>query len=205
MNTINKKRLCVTAVLCFSLVFAARGTASEDLSGENITGFDLEAKAWAQNCNRELTALFERFLSSGALTVAQLFDTFYIPVPGTDPPKYNTQYNKIIEKSVQTIIDRYMAASTKIVYVFAVDRYGYLPAFNSRYSHLHTGNLEDDFKNNRANRILNDRTGRFASKNKLPYLIQRYSLDGGEKITDLSTPIFIRGRHWGAVRIGYKN
>ncbi|MBT7088489.1 chemotaxis protein, partial [bacterium] len=35
------------------------------------------------------------------------------------------------------------------------------------------------------------------------FLLQIYIRDTGEIMADLSVPVFVLGRHWGAVRIGY--
>ncbi|MCK5914476.1 MAG: chemotaxis protein, partial [Desulfuromusa sp.] len=75
---------------------------------------------------------------------------------------------------------------------------------NSRYSRPLTDSADQNAKWNRTKRIFNDRTGLAAARNKEPYLLQRYSRDTGEVMSDLSIPIFIQNRHWGAVRIGYK-
>ena len=197
MKQLFRPGLCVSAILFAAVMICDCPVwASDDMN-------DLEVKGLAQSCSREVADLFNTYLDSGALTLPQLFDTFYIPIPDTDPPKYHTQYDKIVEKSLQTILDQYLRYNKNIVYLIAVDTYGYLPAYNSRYSHSFTGNREDDRKNNRAKRILNDHTGLAASKNKNPYLLQQTALDTGEKIFDLSVPLMIRNRHWGAVRIGY--
>jgi methyl-accepting chemotaxis protein len=37
-----------------------------------------------------------------------------------------------------------------------------------------------------------------------PFLIQNYQRDTGETMADLSVPVVIQGKHWGAVRIGYR-
>jgi methyl-accepting chemotaxis protein len=42
------------------------------------------------------------------------------------------------------------------------------------------------------------------AKNQKPSLFQTYVRDTGEILNDLSMPIMIGGRHWGAVRIGFK-
>ena len=52
--------------------------------------------------------------------------------------------------------------------------------------------------------MFNDRTGLAAARNEKPFLLQRYSRDTGEVMMDISVPIYIEGRHWGAIRIGYQ-
>ena len=58
--------------------------------------------------------------------------------------------------------------------------------------------------------VVNIRSGRdeVASEielaaNRKPILFQTYLRDTGEVINDLSMPLEIGGRHWGAVRVGF--
>ena len=39
--------------------------------------------------------------------------------------------------------------------------------------------------------------------NVLPSLMQTYLRDTGELVVDLAMPIHLRGRHWGALRVGF--
>jgi len=43
----------------------------------------------------------------------------------------------------------------------------------------------------------------FDESNEKEILVQVYNRDTGERIWDISSPIYIQGRHWGAFRIGY--
>lgn len=61
-----------------------------------------------------------------------------------------------------------------------------------------------DKDNNRTKRIFNDRTGSRCAANTQSFLLQTYLRDTGEVMNDLSTPILVGGKHWGAVRIGYR-
>ena len=165
---------------------------------------DRHAEKLANQCTRELVMQFDLLLTGGQLTMAQLFDTFYIPIPNTDPQKFHTQYDRMIDGIVRPVLDKYLSADERFIFVVAVDRNGYLPTHNARFSQPLTGDGDHDTKWNRTKRIFNDRTGLAAAKNTQPLLLQRYSRDTGEEIADLSVPIFIQGRHWGALRIGYK-
>src|SRR5690606_36275852 len=57
-------------------------------------------------------------------------------------------------------------------------------------------------------RIFDDRTGFAAARNRRRFLLQTYRRDmGGGRhvcIKDLSAPIVVRGRHWGALRLAYE-
>jgi hypothetical protein len=170
---------------------------------EDLTVFDLQVKTWAEECKKEVAAELEMLLSSGRLTIGQLFDTFYIPIPNTDPQKYHTQYDKYTDEMLQIILDKYLEKDKSILFVVAVDLNGYLPTHNLKYSKNLTGDQKTDILNNRTKRMFNDKTGLAAARNTNPYLLQKYSRDTGETMKDLSVPVLIRGKHWGAIRFGY--
>lgn len=190
--------LVLTIIACIVLQ-PSMGAAADDL-----TELDLKAKKNAEQCVEEIISQYQLLLTGGHLTMAQLFDTFYIPIPGTDPQKFQTQYDKLTDGILRPILDKYLKADKRFIFVVAVDRNGYLPTHNSKYSQPMTSDDDHNTKWNRTKRIFNDRTGLAAASNKKPYLLQRYSRDTGEIMSDLSVPIILQKRHWGAVRIGYK-
>lgn len=169
-----------------------------------LTVRDRAAKEAAENCREEVVAEMKKLLASNTLTLAQLFDTFYIPIPDTNPQKYHTQYDRQTDKVLRIILDKYLEKKPYFIYVVAVDRNGYLPTHNSRYSKPLTNDPDYNLKHNRTKRIFNDRTGLAAARNTKPYLRQKYERDTGEKMGDLSVPIYIQEKHWGALRVGYK-
>ncbi|UOD34660.1 chemotaxis protein [Deferribacteraceae bacterium V6Fe1] len=158
----------------------------------------------ANECRSEIVDLFNSYIGSGKLKVNQIFDTFYIPIPNTYPQKYHTQYDMVTDEELRKILDNCLEKDKNFIFVVAVDKNGYLPTHNTKYSQKLTGNPEIDILKNRTKRIFNDRTGLAAARNTEPYLLQSYNRDTGEKMYDLSVPIFINNKHWGALRIGYK-
>jgi len=169
-----------------------------------LSGLNLEIKNLAVKCRGEVIAQLEDLLTTKRLTIDQLFDTFYVPIANTYPQKYKTQYDTVTDQQIQRILDKYLATDRRILFVVIVDSNGYVPTHNSRYSRPLTGDKEIDSANNRAKRLFNDRTGLAAARNTEPFLLQQYNRDTGEAIYDLSIPIFIHGKHWGAVRIGFE-
>ncbi|MCP3874568.1 MAG: chemotaxis protein [Desulfobacteraceae bacterium] len=143
-------------------------------------------------------------LESNALSFSQLFDTFYIPIPNTHPQKFHTAYDRKTDEILRIVLDKYLDFDKKLIFVVAVDRNGYVPTHNSKYSKPLTNDADYNVKNNRTKQLFNDRTGLAAARNKNQFLLQTYSRDTGEQFYDLSVPIFIKGKHWGAIRIGYK-
>jgi methyl-accepting chemotaxis protein len=171
---------------------------------QELTGFDLQVKDMAFNCRDEVVKELDKLLATNKLNLAKLFDTFYTPIPNTNPQKFNTQYDKLTDEVLRIIFDKYLDADKRLQFVVAVDINGYVPTHNSRYSKPLTDNVDYNTANNRTKQLYNDRTGLAAAVNTNPYLLQKYSRDNGEEMFDLSVPIFISGKHWGAIRIGYK-
>lgn len=171
---------------------------------EALTGFDLQVKTLAENCRAEVQNEMEKLISTGRVSMAQMFDTFYIPIPNTNPQKFKTAYDKLTDEVLRIILDKYLEQDKRILFVVAVDRNGYLPTHNTRYSRPLTEDEDFNTKNNRTKRLFNDRTGLAAARNQNPFLLQKYSRDTGEQLADLSVPIKVQGKHWGALRVGYK-
>jgi methyl-accepting chemotaxis protein len=153
---------------------------------------------------RRCTAVIERWLAKKEVSPERLFSFLYYPLPDTDPPKFTTDYDKLSDRDIQAIEEEILAQASTIIYTVMVDKNGYLPTHNQRYSQPLTGNKASDLVNNRTKRIFSDRTGLLAAQNTEPFLIQKYQRDTGETMADLSVPIMIGGKHWGAVRIGYR-
>ena len=141
-------------------------------------------------------------LDSGQLTDAQLFDEHYLPIPGTLPQKYYTRFDRFTDHAVQALEDEFLK-DDQIVFAVLVDRNGYLPTHNSRYSLPLTGDREQDKAGNRSKRMFNDQVGIAAARSLQPFLMQVYQRDTGEKMWDISVPVQVGNKHWGAFRIGF--
>ena len=193
-------RHCVSVYICLLSICFCPLALAEQISEY---GFDRKVLEMAQQCRDEVVQEFNTLLAANELSFNQLFDTFYIPVPHTNPQKYKTQYDDITDKRIRIILDKYLEMDQRILFVVAVDRNGYLPTHNSKYSKPLTNDADYNTKNNRTKRLFNDRTGLAAARNQNEYLLQKYERDTGESVYDLSLPIFIKEKHWGAIRIGF--
>ena len=171
---------------------------------ESLSPQERDMLALGSEFARRCTSALEKWLSDKEVTPEKLFSFLYYPIPKTDPPKFTTDYDGLSDRDIVAIQESILGRSAAIVYTVMVDRNGYLPTHNVRYSQPLTGNLAADLVNNRTKRIFNDRTGLAAAQSQAPFLIQRYLRDTGEIMADLSVPIFVKGKHWGAVRIGYR-
>jgi methyl-accepting chemotaxis protein len=167
----------------------------------------------AKQCAANLTEVMEKWISSGAISEEKLFSRLYYPILDplskeqkllTEPPKFTTDYDKLADRDIKPIEDAFANKSPGIVYVILVDSNGYLPAHITRFSQPLTREPDKDLANNRTKRIFCDKAGLQAARNTNPYLIQTYKRDTGEIMNDLSVPVYVNGKHWGAVRFGYR-
>ncbi|MGE4546784.1 MAG: hypothetical protein AB7E28_03315 [Desulfurella sp.] len=147
----------------------------------------------------------ENVLKEGKITEEELWDRNYIPIENTNPQKYKTKFTDFIKTYIQPTEDEVLNMNKKFVFVVLVDENGYLPAHNSIYDKPLTGDYKTDLAGNRSMRIFNDPTGLAAAKNTDPILFQIYPRDLGKIMYDISMPITINQKHWGALRIGFKD
>lgn len=186
----------VVIMSIFTIYFVkSRGANMED---ELLSKGRIQALTGARMMER----LLEEQIASGRFTVADIFDTNYVPIPGTDPQKYHTKYDTHLDKVILTIEDEFLK-DDQLVFAVLVDKNGYLPTHNSRYSKPLTGNKEADKVGNRTKRLFNDPVGLKAAQNQTELLKQVYARDTGEKMWDISAPVIVQGKHWGGFRIGF--
>ena len=155
-----------------------------------------------------ISTLFEKALTSGAISEADLFDVNYIPIPGTNPQQYRNRALDFLEANLPAIQEPILALDSAVVFSAAVDHNGYLPVHNNKYSAPQGADPVWNNANSRNRRIFDDMTGLMAGRNTSESLSQTYPRDLGggriELIKDISAPIFVRGKHWGGLRMGAK-
>jgi methyl-accepting chemotaxis protein len=153
-------------------------------------------------CERAIEKL-EAAIASGKISRDALFSSDYKAIPNTYPQKFTTPFDRLFDEIISPIQEDIVAKEKRMFYAICVDRTGYVPSHNLRYTKPLTGDMMKDKDGNRTKRIFNDRTGLRAAINEEQFLLQTYLRDTGEVMNDMSTPIVIAGKHWGGVRIGY--
>ncbi len=155
-----------------------------------------------------VAAAFESALERGDISLDQLMDENYREIPGTNPRQYLTDYVTLTDRILPPIQDPVQKMDPRIVFCVAWAKGGYLPTHNPNYR-LPQG--RDPVWNNahcRNRRLFNDRAVRKVAASQKPFLLQTYRRDmgGGNFVLmkDLSAPIVVRGRHWGAFRMGFR-
>ena len=143
-------------------------------------------------------------LAAFAARGVNIFDQQYRRIEGSNPPRFTTAYDEVVEAELQAMYDALLGRLDGCLYALAVDTHGYAPAHNRKFSEAPTGDYDHDLAKSRHKRVFDDPVGIKLARNTKPFLFQSYLRDTGEVVNDLSMPIMINGRHWGGVRIGFK-
>ncbi len=155
----------------------------------------------------KIAALFEDALARGEISMADLFDEDYKPIAGTNPQQFMTRFVAFTDRVLPPIQEPILASDPKVVFCAAIDRTGFLPTHNRKFSQPQGRDIAWNTANCRNRRMFHDRVGLAAGHNTKPFLVQTYRRDmgGGQfaLMKDVSAPITVQGRHWGGFRLGY--
>ncbi|MEE4242354.1 MAG: methyl-accepting chemotaxis protein [Desulfopila sp.] len=152
----------------------------------------------------EIRVIFEKAIQQLKDKGVNVFDTNYKKVPNTDPQKFTTSFTSSFAKEMTPLFDKAKTQIPGSIYVLAIDRNGYLPVHHSEFSKPMTGDPQKDLLQSRHQRIFFhvDSEKRRCTHTD-PMLMQTYMRDTGQILNDLSLPIYINNRHWGALIIGF--
>jgi methyl-accepting chemotaxis protein len=153
-----------------------------------------------------IAALFEGAIAKGEISRDDLFDVNYVPIPDTNPRQYLNRALEFLDRHLPAIQEPILALDPAVVFAAAVDRNGYLPVHNRKYSEPQGPDPVWNNAHARNRRIFDDMTGLMAGRNTRKILSQTYPRDLGggrvELIKDISAPIYVNGKHWGGLRMG---
>jgi len=160
-----------------------------------------------------ISAIMQKTVDSNGLGIGDLFDETYVEIKGTNPQQYNTKSMSFLEKVLPEIQEAVLKFNSRAVFCVAVDRNAFLPVHNAVYSKAQrrAASAEDiawNTANCRNKRFFKDRVGYAAAQNEKEVLLRVYrrEMGGGQfvQMKDVSAPIYVSGKHWGGLRIGYK-
>jgi methyl-accepting chemotaxis protein len=157
---------------------------------------------------KQISKAFETAVERGDITLDQLMDEKYREIPGTNPKQYLTDYVAFTDRILPPIQDPIQKIDPRVVFCVAWARGGYLPTHNPNYRLPQGPDPVWNNANCRNKRLFNDRAVKKVAANTKPLLLQTYRRDmgGGNFVLmkDVSSPIYVRGRHWGAFRMGFR-
>ncbi|MCX7677659.1 MAG: HAMP domain-containing protein [Spirochaetes bacterium] len=150
-----------------------------------------------------IAKMMELMIIGNIIPEQDLFDTNYIEIPGSNPKRYRTKYDALLDTHIQKFQDNFLIHDPDVVYSVIVDRNGYAPTHNSTYSQPPTNDTAFNLKFSRSKRKFDDPVGLKAARHEGPTTIEQlYPRDTGEYIWDIAAPIKVNNKHWGAFRIG---
>jgi len=178
---------------------------SADVGVETVdTPFVTRAKRAAEEISRR----FEAAVDEGRITLDALFDETYRPIEGTNPQQVTTAFTEFTDATLPDLQEAMLAEDERMLFCAAVDRNGYLPTHNMKFSKPQGEDVAWNTANCRNRRVFDDRVGLAAGRNREPFLVQTYRRDmGGGQFAimkDVSAPIMVKGRHWGGYRVAYR-
>ena len=173
-------------------------------AGEQAVATHARMPAIVTEAARSIGALLDAAVDAGRTGLDDLFDDRYQPIPDTRPQKYRTRFDEFTDQAVAPLQEQLLAQQQGLVYAICIDRNGYVPTHNRAFSHPLSGDEKLDFVRSRTKRIFDDPVGRRSGGHEHSFLLQTYRRDTGELMHDISAPIYVKGRHWGGFRIGYR-
>ncbi len=175
------------------------------------TGVETEDTPFIHAAMETAAAISQRFeegLARGDITLGELFDDRYKPIAGSNPQQFLSQFVGFTDAVLPEFQEAMLDMSPLVTFCAAVDRNAFLPTHNLKFSQPQGKDPVKNAATSRNRRIFNDRTGLRAAKNKSTFLLQTYrrEMGAGEYVLmkDVSAPIWVQGKHWGGLRIGYR-
>ncbi|MBN1497345.1 MAG: hypothetical protein JXA07_11285 [Spirochaetes bacterium] len=150
-----------------------------------------------------MSTFMEMLIHTNTLTYEQIMDTNYREIPGSNPKKYNTQYDAVFDQTIQKFEDEFLN-DEDVVFAILFDRNGYVPTHNSKYSRPEGKNRELNLNYSRSKRMYANTPEireilKYRGSGTVRYL---YTRDTGEPIWNIGAPVWLRGECWGAFLIG---
>ncbi len=181
----------------------------ELLASDGDNSCDAPYIARVQKVAARVSGLFEQAIAERRITQKALFTFDYTPIPGTDPQQVMTPFTNLTDALLVELQEQVLAKTPGAVFCAAVDINGYLPTHNLKFSQPQGDDPTWNNANCRNRRIFDDKVGLAAGRNTKPFKLQVYRRDmgGGQFVMmkDVSAPIIVHGRHWGGVRLAYRN
>jgi HAMP domain-containing protein len=190
--------ITIPPMIAAAFLITARETAS--LEQLTINSGKVAAMSGAEMYGTLLGAAID----SGILSIGDVFDPVYEPIQGFefgDNPRFHTKYDFYTDRVVVGFEDKILESSPDFLYAVGGDINGYTPTHNSKFQHPMTGDPAKDLAGNRTKRKFWTAVHQKAAASLEPALVQPYLRDTGEAAWDVSSPIFVKGRHFGAFRV----
>jgi len=157
----------------------------------------------------EIRGIVEAGLARGEISVADVFDTAYVEIAGSDPMQYANRFNGFADRHLQPALDRLARTDeARIIGTACTDVNGYLPTHLSWKSlSPRVGDPEWNALHCRNKRIFMDDATARAVVYQGNFLLVTYRQDLGQgkyrAVKSVFVPLFVQGRRWGNFEMAF--
>lgn len=164
--------------------------------------------AAARDAGAKIKDAFEGAISQGLITEEQMFTFDYRPISGSEPSQFLAPFTELCDRLLPAIQEPVLALDPRIVFCATIDKNAYLPTHNRKFSQSsRKGDPVWNAANCRNRRFFKDAAGLRAARMTREFSLQTYDRDmgGGNVLTmkEVDVPIFIKGAHWGGLRLAF--
>lgn len=162
----------------------------------------------AQDAMREISGVVERGIREGKVTMEQVFDRAYVPIPGRNPVQYDNGFCAFAMEHVRPILDRYKVKDPRVIGSAITNVDGFLPTHLSERCQEPGDDPVWNDANCRNGRIFMDEQTRLAIASEKPAMLQTYRMELGDKgiaVKNVFVPLFFNGRRWGNFEYAYRD
>jgi methyl-accepting chemotaxis protein len=163
---------------------------------------------FAQSSMHEIKAVIEAGISRGEISLSDIFDTDYRPMPGTNPQQYEVRFCAFADRHVRPVLDRIMAKESRLIAAAITDINGYLPTHITARSQPQSADPEwnAQYCRNRRN-FVDEITRRALAGNKEMLATYGMNLGSGRylPVKNVFVPLFIAERRYGNFEMAYRD
>jgi serine phosphatase RsbU (regulator of sigma subunit) len=174
--------------------------------------------ASAQTGAKIMSKILDNVIDNKIFTIDQIFNDTLVPIPldrdvlvayrkiplskinEIQKFRYSSGLDTYMDSLIGSIQDEFFK-DTEVVFAVLCDKNGYTPTHNKIYNEPLTGNYILDNEKSRSKRVYYDPLINQNTNNA--YLLDVYQRDTGEEMWKISSPVFVKGKHWGSFRIGF--
>lgn len=148
---------------------------------------DFEMERMLYGWSTELSERINGDIKNNRISIDALFDEHYRP---TTKDRFETSATAYFEGNINGLLRSWTASDSRIVYVVAMDKNGYMPTHAMK---------------ERSGLMLKDKVALTGAKSRtvIGQAFRRPMDAGGQFVVDVARPLEFSGRHWGCLRIGY--
>lgn len=164
--------------------------------------------ALAEEGADEVMALIQQGIADNQLSLADLFDTDYRAIEGSNPTQYQTRFTAFADALLRPTLDRRTSEDSAIVGCCLIDMNGYLPThISTRSQPQRPGDPRWNMEHARNRQMFMDSQTRRALDGEGDFFLFTYRQDLGEgryrALRSVFVPLVFGGRRWGLYEIGY--